>query len=46
MTKNNMDQQSAIEQSAQAGSESAATPEKASISSRISKYGKYDRLEG
>ncbi|WP_167739671.1 hypothetical protein [Streptomyces subrutilus] len=45
MTQNNMDQQSAIEQSAQAGAEPVAQ-EKASISSRISKYGKYDRLEG
>ncbi len=45
MTQNNMDQQSAIEQSVQAGSKPVAQ-EKASISSRISKYGKYDRLEG
>lgn len=44
MTQNNMDQQSAIEQqSAQADNKPVA--EKASISSRISKYGKYDRLE-
>ncbi|MBT2542052.1 hypothetical protein J7E99_15395 [Streptomyces sp. ISL-44] len=46
MTQNNMDQQSAIaQQSVQTGNKPVAQ-EKASISSRISKYGKYDRLEG
>ncbi|MGR4884270.1 hypothetical protein ACIPUC_33340 [Streptomyces sp. LARHCF249] len=46
MTQNNMDQQSAIEQqSAQVDSKPVAQ-EKASISSRIGKYKKYDRLEG
>ncbi|MFE6848383.1 hypothetical protein [Streptomyces sp. NPDC057686] len=40
MTQNKMDQQSV-----QANNKPSAE-KKASISSRISKYGKYDRLEG
>ncbi|MEU9144410.1 hypothetical protein [Streptomyces sp. NPDC048349] len=45
MTQINMEEQTAIEQQSVQADNKPVAQEKVSISSRISKYGKYDRLQ-